>query len=442
MYKVSKYNYFVASDERMIYLNGMTGNSFSVSQKEHENLSKLFDDLALFHSRYTSVFKRFKEWGFIVSEDLDELGLIRFRNKQAVFMDKSYRLVLNPTEDCIFNCWYCTQHGQNTGKMGKDVIERVKKHIRYMIENEKVTGFTLDWFGGEPLIYFDDVIYPIAKYALKLIKKHNLPYHQQATTNGYLITPAMVEKMKEVNFKSFQITIDGDEKRHDAIRNVKGAPTFKKIIENVVLLCDTIPEIKIVLRLNYDNRTLVKSNMEAVFFQIPEHHRSKINLSFQRVWQTIDRRSRDEENPQLKELYEMAVGLGYSPLISNALHVGERIRCYGDRFYHTVINYNGKVYKCTARTAKEAGILHDTGYIEWNPEVLSRLFAKATFENEKCLECKYLPICLGNCIHRLNDDRCILDYDDMSADFFIREFHHRKMDFIRQNYLKNEAALA
>ena len=36
MYKLSRYNYFVESGDRMIYLNGMTGNTFSVSQKEHE----------------------------------------------------------------------------------------------------------------------------------------------------------------------------------------------------------------------------------------------------------------------------------------------------------------------------------------------------------------------------------------------------------------------
>lgn len=438
MYKLSRYNYFVESGDRMIYLNGMTGNTFSVSQKEHEQMTKLLDDLVLFHARYNSLFNRFKDWGFIISEDLDEIDLLRFRNKQAVFMDKFYRLVINPTEDCVFNCWYCTQHQQNTGRMGNDVIERVKRHIKYMIEVEKVTGFNLDWFGGEPLMYFNEVMYPIAKYAFKLIDKHNLPYNHQATTNAYLVTPAMAEKMREINFKSLQITIDGDEKRHNAIRNVKGAPSFMRIMDNISLLCERIPGIRIVLRLNYDDRTLTVSDMENVFAQIPEQYRNKINLSFQRVWQTIKKRSQTEENERLKDLYQSCLGLGYSPMISNVLQVGSVIRCYGDRFYHTVINYNGKVYKCTAHTNREAGILHDNGAIEWNPEVMSRLFAKATFENDRCLPCKYLPLCLGNCIHKRDDERCALDYDDMSSGFFIREFYNQKVNYIRKNLLKEE----
>lgn len=438
MYKLSKYNYFVESGERVIYMNGMTGDTFSVSKNEHENLMKLFEDLVMFHSHYNSLFNRFKDWGFIISEDLNEVDLLRFRNKQAVFQDKFYRLVINPTEDCVFNCWYCNQHTQNSGKMERTVVEKIKKHILYMIEEEKVTGINLDWFGGEPLMYFDEVIYPIAKFTLNLVKKHKLPFQHQATTNGYLITPEMVKKMKELNFKSLQITIDGDEKRHNTIRNVNGKPSFKRIMENISLLCEQIPDLRIILRLNYDEKTLLSGDLAKVFELIPSQYRSRIRPSFQRVWQTIKKRDRQDEYLDLKELYHAVSDLGYEPMVSNALQVGAMTRCYGDRFYHTVINYNGKVYKCTAHTNQEAGKLHDSGFIEWKPEVMSRLFSKATFENAQCLQCKFLPMCLGNCIHKMNSEKCALDFDDLSSDFFIKEYYNQKMNHIKKNFQKEK----
>ena len=57
MYKLSKYNYVIPYNDRMIYFNGISLQTFSVSLKEHEKLQSLFQDLISFEINYTSVFE-------------------------------------------------------------------------------------------------------------------------------------------------------------------------------------------------------------------------------------------------------------------------------------------------------------------------------------------------------------------------------------------------
>lgn len=428
MYKLSNYNYFIEHEGRIIYFNGMSGASFTMLVNEHKKVSSLLSDLSLFENEYKSVFERFIKWGFIIPKEVNEIDKLRFNNKTAVFSDKFYRLIMNPTTDCVFNCWYCSQHSQNKGGMTEEVKSRILKHIEYMVNIDKITGLYLDWFGGEPLIYFDEIMMPISQYGMKIAKKNHLPFINHVTTNAYLINENMVKKMKGIRLHSFQITIDGDEKRHNKIRNAEGKPSFQIIMENINLILENIPEAVITLRLNYDDSTLKISDFDKVFTLIPEQYRNRVFPSFQRVWQTIKK----QDNPcagcvnaELSTLHSMVLNLGYKATLTSNYQVGRPIKCYADRLYNTVIDYDGKVYKCTARTEKEAGKLNENGVIIWDHDTLTRLYAKPPFENKKCLSCKHLPICLASCIQNSSGsseepDRCMLEYSEISVEEFIK----------------------
>jgi uncharacterized protein len=439
MNKLSDYNFFIEHEQRIICFNGMSGYSFSFSKKEYERLKEQFDDLISFQIQYDSVFEWLKKWGFIVDEDTNEIDVIKFRNKQAVMSDKFYRLIINPTEECVFNCWYCTQHKRNTGYMNEEIQDKIKNHIKFMIDKEKITGLYLDWFGGEPLIYFDEVMYPLAEYAFEAAKQHQLPFTHHVTSNAYLINPAIVQKMKEISLKSFQITIDGDEKRHNSIRNINGKPSYKRIMENILLLCEQIPDVNIILRLNFDEKTLFLSDMTKVFECIPQKYRQNISVDFQRVWQT--KKDAMRENPVLLDLYRQCISLGYRAGIPGGFELGRQFRCYADRYYHSVINYNGKVYKCTLHMEKEDGILHENGAIEWNKQTLVQLYSNATFENEKCLKCKYLPLCFGPCSQVAKSKcnlPCYYDMGEIKIEQFIIEMYKRQKEYAEKLLIKNK----
>ena len=106
MYQLSFYNYYVNNGDRTIYFNSISGQIFSVSEQEHIFLQNQFNDLISFELEYNSVFKKFVDWEFITDMERDQKDVIRLINHKKVFLDKTYRLVINPTLECNFRCWY------------------------------------------------------------------------------------------------------------------------------------------------------------------------------------------------------------------------------------------------------------------------------------------------------------------------------------------------
>ena len=439
MYKLSKYNYVLPYNGRYVYYNGISRQIFSLGAKEHEKMQALFQDLIAFETYYTSVFYQFKAWRFIIDESIDEVDILRHRNKMEIYEDRSYRLFINPTLECNFACWYCYEKHPE-GRMSPEVQEKLKKCMKHLVADKRIDRLMLSWFGGEPLLYFDEVVYPLSLYGKQLCEKYHIPFHNGATTNASRINEAMVEKMKEIGMTSFQITIDGDEKRHDKIRNEKGKPSFRKIMDNVILLCENLDDVYITLRVNYDNQTLRNADMAAVFNEIPMRCRHKICVDFQRVWQTASNVPKD--NVERKDLHQLCDDLGFShDTISNSFMLGGFHKCYSDRYHYAEINYDGKVYRCTARGYDDKyvmGELGEDGRILWDEAKIAKCLGKATFENEMCLTCKYLPLCMGPCSQKMLEvskdrlqDVCYLRNCEITPEDAIIDYYKQKMKMVK-----------
>lgn len=138
MYQLSFYNYYVNNGDRTIYFNSISGQIFSVSEQEHIFLQNQFNDLISFELEYNSVFKKFVDWEFITDMERDQKDVIRLINHKKVFLDKTYRLVINPTLECNFRCWYCYED-HVAGKMNEETIEKIKKHVKLMIKEERIS---------------------------------------------------------------------------------------------------------------------------------------------------------------------------------------------------------------------------------------------------------------------------------------------------------------
>lgn len=441
MYKLSDYNYFVEKDNRIIYFNSISGQIFSVSQVEHTFLQGQLLDLVSFELNYNSIFSKFKDWEFITDTNRDQIDTIRLLNRRKVFSDKTYRLVINPTLECNFNCWYCYED-HVAGHMSEDTMDRIKKHVQTMIKEEQISSLFLDWFGGEPFLYFDEIMLPLSRQLRQIMNDSKLPFYTQVTTNGSLITEERAKILNEIGMKHFQITLDGDEKRHNRIRNMNGAPSFQKIIHGITYLCEHIPDVRITLRVNYDTQTLEKSNMKEVFANISPKYRKKISPNFQRVWQTASKRDEQGNNPLRLDLFEYCKELGFSadnPTSYLSVHKG--YTCYVDRFYHTEINFDGKIYKCTARAYSDEyvlGELREDGHIIWKQEKMKQMYGKATFENEMCIACKHMPLCTGPCSQKLLETPkellhtiCPMNTADVSVETFILDLYDKKINSIK-----------
>ena len=67
-------------------------------------------------------------------------------------------------------------------------------------------------------MYFQEVVYPISKKVQEICANNNVAFRNTITTNGYLVKSSMIEKLKEIQLTSFQITLDGGKRFHNKTR--------------------------------------------------------------------------------------------------------------------------------------------------------------------------------------------------------------------------------
>ena len=437
MNKLSKYNYIVDYQGKKLFFNGMKGSCMLMTLSEWKNVQHLLNDLFQFEQEFPNDFEMLKQMGYIIDSEFDVLAYLKHMNKIANYNNKSYTVFINPTLECNFRCWYCYEK-HDEGHMSDETIEKIKLHLKNMVENHEINLLNLGWFGGEPLLYFDEVIYPISMFAKQLMEENKLPLHNSVTTNAYCINDDMIEKMQEIGLRYFQITLDGNRDRHNQIRNCFGKPTYDDIVQNIIKLCQNINDSIITLRINYDDMTL-KKNAEDILHDFPESIRYKLYIDMHRVWQTVkkDKNSLLTSNNELDHFVTSARNNGYNIRYQGALVTNTYTGCYACRTNFACINFDGKVYKCTACsfTDKDCyGELQDNGYIYWDEGRISKLYGYSPLENPKCMECKHLPICLGPCPkhYMQNNQKINCVYDSME-----REPYQRIIDYYEDS-LRNK----
>ncbi len=221
--KKSLYNFFVPYEARIIIFNAMSGKIFSANNDEFLKIKEFIDCPNEEHS----LFKFFFENGFIVDDSVDEIELLKLRNRLSVF-ENTFHLIINPTLQCNFNCWYCYE--KNTvGHMNEDVMNNVKEFMRKMVDKKQISGLNLSWFGGEPLLNYCNVVHPLSLYLKELMTTNGLTFSNSMTTNGYCINEEMIKDFNKIDLKSFQITLDGNRDTHNQIRTNNGNHHLKRI---------------------------------------------------------------------------------------------------------------------------------------------------------------------------------------------------------------------
>lgn len=148
---------------------------------------------------------------------------------------------------------------------------------------------------------------------------------------------------------------------------------------------------------------------------MPKTDREYLRISFHRVWQDRDN---DNDIPLITDVIE-SFNKEFNQN-NDEYNLNEmRFPCYGDKKNTVVINYNGDVYKCTARdfsAVNRCGTLRSDGTIEWQQQELNRRNC-AKMSKQICRTCKILPLCGGGCaqnsvesdgdycMHGMNDDK-------------------------------------
>ena len=358
---------------------------------------------------------------YLVDSSDDEVEKVKKISKEIDLSDEAYRLTINPTMNCNFKCWYCYETHVKGSKMSQDIIARTNRFITSVAENPALKHFALSWFGGEPLLYFEDIVLPIMKHFTETCTAKGISGGIGFTTNGYLITEKMAATFREYDVNHLQITLDGSEEDHDMIRYVsKSRGSYREIIENIKLLLRY--QIHVTCRVNYTTKNIGKCiGILDDIQDLSAEEREFLVVDFHRVWQDKE----DDEFNTAKSVINtfqkagFRVSSHYSP--DNVRH-----SCYADKKNSATLNYNGDIFKCTARdftTSGREGYITEEGSIVWENDSLNRRL-NAKFNNKPCLSCRIMPLCNGGCTqhaleHFGKDEYCVHDFDEREKDKII-----------------------
>lgn len=140
----SKYNYYIQNGNDTICLNGISKAVFSVNKSSFDFIKVLLSDVEL-QQQEEAITKELVRMRFLVEDNEQETNYL-LENKRKDANSSLFHLILNPTQDCIFRCWYCYETHKK-GEMSKTTLESLKKLIIKVLDREDIDKLMLGWFG-------------------------------------------------------------------------------------------------------------------------------------------------------------------------------------------------------------------------------------------------------------------------------------------------------
>lgn len=335
-----------------------------------------------------SLLSKMKEEGFIVPENKDEYACYVEEARKVENDETSFHLLINPTLNCNFKCWYCYE-SHIPSQMSEDIIERVKRFIDRMYAEGR--NLTISFFGGEPMLYYNEVMLPIIRYGYSEAQRTSCGFNANMTSNGYLLNAERVAELSQYGFTGGQITLDGDWETHNSVRFHKpGADTFSRIVDNIRLMAKA--GMTTTLRINCTHENLESvSRIPEAFRDFSEDEKRLIRTDLHIVWQEDGRNDLYQNLDSAVETFN-ANGLP-------AAKMEFRGFCYGDKRNSCLINFNGDLYKCSAvdfNKTERDGYLTEDGNLVWENDSLEKRMA-SKFTNKPCKTCRIMPLCHGGC---------------------------------------------
>lgn len=391
--KQSKYNCILQDNTGMVIYNAATDQLVALTPQ----LANIFNESKAapekIKAQHAELYDHLLQKGIFVCDETDETETYIRKREEYERSSGEYTITINPTLACNMSCWYCYESHKNMPAMSADVKQSVLLLIDKLLADNKLKRLNLSFFGGEPLLYFDKVVVDIINHAKMQCKAFDAKLSIHFTTNAYLLTDNVLKHLEGLDV-SFQITLDGGKQVHDSVRKTKGGePTYARIVEHIH---QTLSRgFSVGVRFNYTAKS-IPSFIDVVkdFSHLQQEQKQLVNFTFQRVWQDNegDASQVEQQVEHIERAFEQA-GL----FVNNAKSYIVPY-CYADGVNTAVVNYNGDLFKCTARDfapKSKEGTLAADGTLRWNERLRKRMSIR--HGSDTCLQCRIYPICHGGC---------------------------------------------
>jgi len=300
-------------------------------------------------------------------------------------------LILLPTEACNFRCVYCYEEFKYK-QMEPWVVRGVKALMSRRAPG--LSSLSVSWFGGEPLLA-RDVIEDVMLHGQSLARSHPaLRLSSSATTNGYLLSRPVLERLLELGVTSYQISFDGPREWHDKKRVLFGGKgTFDRIWGNLLAAREVGRDFEIMVRVHAD-----QENAKAIPRFIEEYEGSfgsdpRFQLyirGLSRLGGPNDPNLRVFEREEGDRIIEEMRGLARSRGLKLKVPGEDEAVCYAAKGNSFVVRANGRLNKCTVALEhpnNQVGKIHEDGTVELLAEKMMMWMRGLRSENPGELAC-------------------------------------------------------
>lgn len=390
--KLSKFSFFIPiSSKYYIIYNALNKSLMLVDEElkkslENSNFSRIPDN----------ILKNLIQNRIIIDDELDELAVYEYIfNKNKYRMGYANFLVLT-TYDCNFACVYCYQGADKPHTyMDLDTAKGVVNYIENFSKDRFAKVIQVGLYGGEPLLNLK-ACNTILSGVFKMCEQEDIKFSAFLITNGSLMTPKVISRLKDYGLNGIQVTVDGTRDVHDRRRPFKGGKgSFDIIMSNVMKCVDLVP---IILRINVDKDNL--SNIpEFLDFLIEAGLRNRVEL-----WIGFVRglghyceavQLTDESICKMRyELWKLAIKKGFKFL----WHPVTLALCTAMRESSVIIDPKGILYKCWGLLGDEKFSIGSIYESKFKP-IYYKYMTRNPLRNKKCRECYALPYCNGGCLY-------------------------------------------
>lgn len=394
--KFSIYNIIIERENELIIYNSRRSSYVKINKEpEYTEFIELQNSKSLDKDNY--LVKALYERGFIVDKNFNEYQDAQNMIKNYyINQQKTLQLMIYTTEQCNFRCVYCPEKHVSK-KLSLEKWDSLYKHIEKNVVNGNYEEIFISFFGGEPLLEFKNIAYFLNKITLLKNKYSALKFEGDITTNGYLLTPKVLNTLISHGVKKFQITLDGFAETHNKMRpRVDGEGTWDTIVENLKYINKIDSKIEVILRTNYNNMNesfmndfydWLESNFNKDIFSFLFHPISKFN---ENVDDNLVADTNSAISIQVRErLVENKLDNSY-----NAKNVMTPLalacKCAKPSYY--TYTTEGNLTKCEQDYEKRGVI----GYIDLDGDIIYTKKAEQwlnTIELDECRTCQLYPIC-------------------------------------------------
>ena len=341
--------------------------------------------------------------GFLVQNEVEEEANIN-RYFRALKSDASrIDATVLTTYACNFACPYCVEEGIKAPvHMDEQTAARTVAYIGERVQEHNAEKLFVTFYGGEPLMNLK-ALRVVAGGLQEFCKPRGVEFDFGITTNGSLLTPEVVEDLKDLGLKGVKVTLDGFGSFHDRKRPfADGRGSFDRIVKNVY---HAVEKIDVDVGGNFDQENIgsfprLLDYLKALGLADKLHR-----VRFKPISET------PQDRAGMADSAEMACIYGE---ISTAEHMVELRRLALDRGFAVdpgvgvnacamtansavfTIDPTGKIFKCPAFVGHDEFV---AGSIDTGETGAGSAAGQDAGQQlwERCRDCPYVPLCGEGC---------------------------------------------